>query len=325
MSSIEIPSLSQAKPGDSPAVRQQLDSLYLYLGIDLASFLPVAAIALMSGSVMLLTDVLDYGKGIFSALVAIAILRSIAGGGAGRFEHGVGRLATLGALFMSLAVNLSLLGGIAFSIYRLFHPQSIQNGFTALGAAMQVASVGINFWLMMRNLRIARRTKSSLMESTWRMAFADTVLSLAILLTLGLCYAFSGYAWAVYIDPACAIVALSIGIASYGPLFKKVVAELMDLSVDEACQLAVMRVLAKSFDLYNDFHGVKTRYSGGVPYITLTLSFPGSLSVDEALARVASIKNSIAEEVKGSSVEVVIVPASCAAPAPAAANSSAAS
>ncbi len=308
MSTTDFSKLSASKSCDLEGVRAQLKSLYIYLGLDLASLLPIAVIAILSGSVMLLTDVIDYGKGILSALIAIGILKSVESGRAGRFEHGIGRLSSFGTLTMSIAVNLSLLAGIGIAAYRLFHPHSIENGFTIVGAILQFFGIGINLWLAIRNYKLAKQTNSPLMAATWRMAFADTILAFSILMTICLSYAFSRHWWAVYLDPVCAIAALTIGIGAYAPLLKKMLCELVDLSIDEAHQLSVMRALAKHFDLYSDFHEVKTRYSGGRPHIALTLSFPGEISMDEAMGRVAAIKESMADEVKDALVEVIIVP-----------------
>ena len=308
MSSAELPEIKLDATGDIQSAQRQLKSMYLYLALDLASVLPIALVAVSSGSILLLTDVLDYGKGIFSALISIAILRSITHGRTGSFEHGMGRLSVLGTLFMSAIINTSLLGGIGIAIARLIHPVSIENGYTVAGAIFQFFGIGINLWLMLRNLKIARETKSALMDATWRMAFADTILAAGILVAICLTYAFSRYQWALYIDPVCAIVALSVGISSYVPLLKKIVAELADRSIEERYHLAIMRSLARHFDLYNDFHNVKTRYSGGKPYIRIELSFPGELSVTDALVRVDAIKSSIAEEIENADIDIVIVP-----------------
>ncbi len=308
MSSAELPKIEAGDSGDVQSARRQLKSMQLYLGIDLACLLPIAFVAVSSGSILLLTDVLDYGKGIFSALISIAILRSVAHGRTGSFEHGVGRLASLGALFMSAVINVSLLAGIGLAVARLIHPASIENGFTVAGAAFQFVGIGVNLWLMLRNLKIARETKSQLMDATWRMAFADAILAAGIFIAICLAYGFSRYRWALYIDPVCAIIALSIGISSYVPLLKKVVAELADRSIEERYHLAIMRSLARNFDLYSDFHSVKTRYSGGKPNIRIALSFPDELSVAEALVRVSAIKSSISEEIENAEIDIVIVP-----------------
>lgn len=312
MSSAELPEIKLDASGDVQSAQRQLKSMYLYLAIDLASVMPIAIVAVFSGSILLLTDVLDYGKGIFSAMISIAILRSVIQGRTGSFEHGIGRLSALGTLFMSAIINISLVGGIGLAIARLIHPVSIENGFTVAGAIFQFLGIGINLWLMLRNLKIARDTKSSLMDATWRMAFADTILAAGIFLAICLTYAFSRYRWALYIDPVCAIVALSIGISSYVPLLKKIVAELADRSIEERYHLAIMRSLARNFDLYSDFHNVKTRYSGGKPHISIALSFPGELPVDEALARTDAIKSSIAEEIENADIDIVIVPPAAA-------------
>ena len=308
MSSAEPPEINLVESSDIQSARRQLKSMYICLLLDLGSVLPIAFVAVSSGSILLLTDVLDYGKGIFSVLISIAILRSVVMGRTGNFENGIGRLAALGALFMSTIVNVSLLVCIGMAIGRIIHPASIENGFTVAGALLQLIGIGINLWLMLRNLKLARETKSSLMDAAWRMAFADMILAAAIFLAICLTYAFSGHYWALYIDPVCAIAALSVGISSYLPLMKKIIAELADRSIEERYHLSIMRSLAGNFDLYSDFHNVKTRYSGGKPLIRIALSFPGGLSVDEALSRIEAIKAPIAAEIENADIDIVIVP-----------------
>ncbi len=312
MSSAELPEINVGDADGVQSAKRQMKSMYLCLAVDLASVLPIAFVAISSGSIMLLTDVLDYGKGIFSALISIAILRSVVLGRTGSFENGIGRLASLGALFMSTIVNVSLLLCMGMAVFRIVHPASIENGFTIAGALLQLAGVGVNLWLMLRNLKLARETKSSLMDAAWRMAFADMILAAAIFFAICLTYAFSGQRWALYIDPVCAIAALSIGISSYLPLMKKIIAELADRSIEERYHMSIMRSLASNFDLYSDFHNVKTRYSGGKPIIRIALSFPGGITVDEALSRIEAIKAPISAEIENAEIDIAIVPAAAA-------------
>jgi divalent metal cation (Fe/Co/Zn/Cd) transporter len=280
--------------------------MYQYLGIDVASLIPVIIVMAGSGSILLFADVLDYAKGIFSIMISIAILRSIQRGKTGGFEHGVGRLSTLGTLFMSLIIGLSLFAGIGMAFYRLFHPVSIANSFTAIGAVFQLCGIGINCWLMMRNLKLARETHSPLLEATWRLAFVDMVFSAFIFVSLCLSLWFSAHAWSLYLDPVCAIMALAIGMGTYAPLLKKLIIELSDRSIAEDYHFALMRALSANFELYSDFHGVKTRYQGGRPHISVYLCFPEEITVAESLQRIAIIKAAIAREIEGAEIELIM-------------------
>ena len=290
------------------SAKKQFKSVMIYLCVDLASVLPIGVVAIMSGSVMLLADLLDYSKSIASALIAILILSQIVRGRTGRFEFGVGKLSTLGALIISLGVLFSILCGMGVAFYRIIHPVSIENAFTLTGAVLQIFSIFINLWLMMRNLKLSRETGSPLMAATWRIAFGDMLLAIGILFALGMTYFFRQYAWSLYIDPVCAIAALAIGAVSYLSLFKRTIAELAELALGEKQQMEITKVLAEFFDLYSSFHGVKTSSRGGKAYVELTLSFPDEITVKEALLRMEKIRVEIVSKVGDCEVNVLIIP-----------------
>ena len=248
---------------DAQSAQKQIKSLWIYLGVDLASLLPIGVVALMSGSTILLADLLDYSKSITSAFISILILGQIVHKHTSRFEFGLGKLSTFGALVISVGVFLSILGGMGVAFYRIIHPASIENPYTLAGAIFQVFGIFINMWLMIRNLKLSKETGSPLMATTWRIAFADMLLCSGILFALVMTYLLRRQSWSLYIDPVCAIVALAIGAVSYISLFKQTIADLLDLSLGERQQIEIMKTLAECFDLYSDFHGVKTRSSGG--------------------------------------------------------------
>ncbi|OPY89396.1 MAG: Ferrous-iron efflux pump FieF [Smithella sp. PtaU1.Bin162] len=295
---------------DAQSAKTQIKSLWIYLGVDLASLLPIGVVALMSGSTMLLADLLDYSKSIASAFISILILVQIVRKRTGRFEFGIGKLSTFGALIISLGVLFSILCGMGIAFYRIIHPTSIENAYTLTGAIFQVFGIFINMWLMMRNLKLSKKTGSPLMAATWRIAFADMLLCVGILFALVMTYLLREQSWSLYIDPVCAIVALAIGCVSYISLFKQTVADLLDLSLGERQQIEIMKTLAECFDLYSGFHGVKTRSSGGKACVELTLSFPGKTTVEDALLRIDKIRQGIATRIGNCEVNVIIAPSS---------------
>jgi ferrous-iron efflux pump FieF len=51
--------------------------------------------------------------------------------------------------------------------------------------------------------------------------------------------------------------------------------DLLDRALDESLQLEITRLLARHFDAYDNFHGVRTRRSGDQVYVEVYLEFDG--------------------------------------------------
>lgn len=289
------------------AARQER-AVGLCLLIDVITFIPCAAVAVLSGSMLLLSDVMDYAKSFIANGVALRILRGIRKGHTHDYDYGAGKVEQLGGLFGSLCFVAGLLALGGYSFYRLLNPIELHMGFTAMGIAIQVAGFAINSWLWWRTKQLAIQTNAPLIEVQWRHKRADALSNLAVLAALSLTIVFRSRSWEIYIDPLCALAYVFYVTASYVPIIRNALRDLMDHTLEEDLQLKIVRRLAEHYAGYEAFNGVRSRRAGSRIFIDINLSFDPDKRIGEALDTINSLRAGVEADIPSSEVSISLKP-----------------
>lgn len=292
--------------GDEELSRQQEKAVRLNLILDLLTLTPVIAVAVLANSMLLMSDIFEYAKSITSSLIAWYVLRRVVKGDVGGYDYGLGKLEALGGL----AASAIMLSGIAVmgvvTSWRLLHPEEVNAGFSLIGLGLQAAGLGINGWLWRRNFALAQRAYSPLIDAQWRANRADTLANGGVLVGLGLTLTLQDYAWSIYIDPLCALIALAASTGAFIGLLRRCVQDLSDKTLEETLQIKVLKRLAEYYEGYESFHGVRSRRVGSKVYIELMLGFHPDKTVGEVMDTVYHLTADLAEDIPGSEVNVVL-------------------
>ena len=297
-----------AHPGSEEVAARHERAVGLCLLIDVATFVPCVAVAALSGSMLLFSDVAEYLKSFASQGVSLRILRGIRKGQIRDYDYGPGKIERLGSLFGALCgmAGLLLLGG--FSIYRVLRPVELHLGFTAAGMAVQVVGFAVNGGLWWHSRRLAAQTPAPLIEVQWRHKRADALSNLTVLGALALTLLFRSRAWEVYIDPVCALAYVIYATGSFVPVLRDALRDLVDHTLGEELQIKIMRRMAEHFDGYEAFHGVRSRRSGNRIFIEIGLSFDPDKRVGEALDTILGLRSGIEADIPLSEVVVALQP-----------------
>jgi ferrous-iron efflux pump FieF len=293
---------------DSNILRKQERVVLITLFLAASSFLPILAVALLSGSMLLLSDMLDYGRVIISSLLGWRILRSVRKGRAYGFDYGTGKLQTLGGMAGAVLYVVTMLIMAGLSIRHLMHPIELVTSFTMLGALFQLCAFAVSTWLWIRKHRLARAAFSPVMEMQWRASRAGALSCLGVFLGLILTLALRRFTWSVYLDPICALVFIIYTLISFIPVLANGINDLLDKTLQEDLQLRIDRHLADNFDDYAGFHGVRSRRSGGRIFIEIALSFRHDQPVGKAVETSERLRRGIESDIPGSQVNVVLLP-----------------
>lgn len=293
---------------DSNILLKQERVVLLSLLLAVSFFIPNLAVALLSGSVLLLSDILDYGRVIISSLLSWRILRAIRKGRTHQFDYGPGKLQTLVSTVGAILYVTTLLVMTGISVRHLLHPVELVQTFTIMGALFQIGGFAVSGWLWMRKRRLARAAFSPVMEMQWRASRAGALSCLAIFLGLVLTLAMHRFSWSVYLDPLCALIFIAYAGVSFLPIMAEGINELLDKTLQENLQLRINRRLAENFDGYAEFHGVRSRRSGGRIFIEIALSFPNEQPVGKAVETVERLQQGIESDIPGSQVRVALLP-----------------
>jgi divalent metal cation (Fe/Co/Zn/Cd) transporter len=144
-----------------------------------------------------------------------------------------------------------------------------------LGIVITAGAAASDSWLWLKNLRLARRQSTPLMEAQWRFFRGKAVCDYCVLASLAFTLAFHGYAWSTYIDTLFSFVLSGFLLWSAYLITADSMYDLLDRSLDESLQFTINRMLIAHFDAYDGLHGVRTRRSGGQVYIEVFLEFDG--------------------------------------------------
>ena len=289
-------------------LQQQEKAVFWGLMLALLACIPTVAVAWRSGSMLLLSDLPDYARSIFTNFIGWRILRSIRLGKLHGFDYGTEKIQTLGGIVGSVTYVAALFILAGLSISRFVDPEPLDENFAAIGAALQFAEFVIMGWLWHKTKMLAQQKHSGIMEMQWRANRADALAALVIFIAVLLTLSLREYAWSVYVDPLLALVFVSYATASFIPLLAAGVNDILDKTLQEDLQLQIDRRLAEYYDGYAGFHGVRSRRAGGKVLIEIALSFSPDQLVGDAARTATGLCQGIQADIPDCEVRVVLMP-----------------
>ena len=273
----------------TPTAQEQREERAILIAIllDLSLAVPYTAAALVIGSLSMLSELLRGVLLLVVAMVSLYTLRELHRGRMTGYEYGIGKLER----GIGLLVGLLLLLAASFVAVRaLTHG----GGEPAddLWATVAIVMVGYNFLVNAGPIvplwRASRSGGSMIVQAQLRAHIAKAVASFPVVV----CVIIDS----VSENPEIARTADSIG-GLVGAAFMAVVGvsmiraalpDLMDRALSGAVQLKVNRTLAAFFESYDALLGMRTRHSGNVAYVEITVGFDPARSmadVSDVLAR----------------------------------------
>lgn len=274
--------------------------------IDSATVAPVVAIAVLSNSLVLLTDIFDYALALSSEIFAMIILRRCLNNETGKYEFGFGKLESLSAIFTSLLMLVGLIWILIEAVGRLSEKETLDPLFTALGIGVQTTGFAINLYLWRMAYKQFKKTLSPIMDAQWRVNRANALGSLGVVVALTLTLVLNNYGWSSYIDPACSILFIGIVGHSFVELIRRSLADLLDHRLEEELQMKIIKRLAENENCFERFYDIKSRRSGSKYLIDIYLGFDPKRLVGETLYSAGRIKEHIETDIAGSEVNIIV-------------------
>jgi len=264
---------------------------YAWLSIATAVFtivLKVAAYAL-TGSVGLLSDALESGVNLFTAVFALLTLSIAVRPPDEDHAYGHSKVEYFSSgLEGTLILLAALLIGVT-AVQRLLAPIPLEQ--LGIGLFISVIAAlgngitgGILIWA-------GRQYRSVTLEANGRHLFTDVLTTAGVLLGLGIVF-ITGWLW---LDAVIAIVvALQIALTGFG-LIKESVNGLMDKALpdDEVAQIEA--VLNRHCQDEVQFHALRTRQSGVQRFASVHIQVPGHWSVQRGHALLEQIERELGQ------------------------------
>ncbi|MFA5262410.1 MAG: cation diffusion facilitator family transporter [Opitutaceae bacterium] len=270
-------------------------------GIDL---LVTLSAWIAANSSVILADFFKTLLEFIAVLLAWLTIRRIQKGANHEFDYGIGKLENLSSLIVGVLMFFCLLVIVFSSVRSLLHPSHITGIGVWISLVSQIVYGVINARICIQSKRMARERNSPLMASQAGLFFTKAVGNGFILLSLCLSSLLGSFSWSLYIDPvASLIIAASILLAALG-IFKNSTLDLLDRTLEEHHQIAILRSLARHFDRYDELLEVRSRRSGSQVFVEIILGFSPELKAAEVEATARALKAELEKEIPGSRVTI---------------------
>lgn len=256
----------------------------------------------LTGSVGLLSDAAESLVNLVAAIIALAAL-IVAGKPADRhYPYGRSKAEYFSSAVEGSMIFVAAAVIIVSAVERLLHPQPLEQlgiGLTVVGVATVV-----NFLAGLTLLRAGKANRSPTLIADGKHLLTDVATSLGVIAGVAL-VAVTGWE---RLDPIVAIlVAINI-IVTGVHLVKDSLAGLMDATLPDDHNAAVVEILRQHTRKDVRFHGLQTRVSGRESFANLDMLVPGSWTVREGHEAAEDLIEELSAAVPGLRVLVHVEP-----------------
>jgi len=286
-------------------------SVLVSLITDFLLLIPDLIAAILANSITLWADVIKCMNELVATFLGYITIRRVAKGKTHDYNYGRGKLENLSGVIVAVVMTLSILIVLYETAQRIHEPEELNLVGAWLGVLFMSIGVIANVTLWTKNYRVAKKTHSPVMESQWRLFRAKAFSDAAVLLALAVSIGFSHQPWALYVDPIASFMIVAFLIFSAYGVVSTSLGDLLDRSIDESLQLLIVRALAKHFEEYVNFHGLRSRRSGRDVYIELFLEFDGARLMADVQRIISEMTATIEQDIPGSHVIICPTKTAC--------------
>lgn len=279
-------------------------TLKFALFICLIDVILTGGAAAMSNSLTIMSDLLKESSDFMAVLAAYVTLHLVNRNKDERFAYGIGKLENL----VSITISLLMLFSAGFIIYQAIEHlrEPVHAEGTLPGIVLFICYALTGFYIWLKNVRILKQQSSPIIASQVRLWFSKACFDITMASVLIMALIFDEFAWSLYLDPLASLVGAGFLIHGAWAITSSSVGDLLDVSLEEATQLVILRELVKHFDDYDALHKVRSRRSGSNVFIEIFMSFDPELKMLEVTKRIERLHDNISDSVPGA--QVLIIP-----------------
>lgn len=268
-------------------------SLARYAWLSIAAALITIALKalayLVTGSVGMLSDVMESLVNLVAALIALVMLTIASRPADENHAYGHSKAEYFssgveGTLIVIAAVSI----GVA-AVHRLIVPRQLEQ--IGLGMGISIAASLVNLLVSLLLLRAGRQYRSITLEANAKHLLTDVWTSGGVVVAIG-AVALTGWQW---LDPVIALMVAANIVWSGGGIVYRSVAGLMDAALPAEDQDTLKKVLQPYLQNGIAFHAIRTRQSGIRRFVSLHVLVPGNWTVHEGHCMLEMIEASICQ------------------------------
>lgn len=261
------------------------------------------AVAVVTGSVGILSEAIHSALDLLSSLITFFVVRASARPADWDHPYGHGKMESLSALFE--AFLLLVAGGyIVYESLSALTAPGRHVEYIGWGLVVTGASVVINLYVYFQNRKVAHDQESIAIETNAYHFLTDVFSSLAVFLTLGVMQ-YTNWTW---LDPAVALLIAAYVTWVGVDQIKKCLAELSDTALP-AQEVAQVRAVLRTYEgEFLNYHDLKTRKVGAVRHVDLHLTMCSEQKVRDAHDVCDRIEDEIGKNFKEVQVNIHVEP-----------------
>ncbi|MBB6309133.1 cation diffusion facilitator family transporter [Xanthobacter tagetidis] len=299
------------EPSENDRLKER--AILLAVLLDVSVFIPYAFTVWHIGSLAMLAELLRGGLLLIVEGAALVTLRAVHRGKTYFYEFGVGKLERM----LSAGIGALLIGAAGFIVARALGGR-VPPELTPAWAAMAVGLVSYN--LLANVLPLAplwRATKagaSIIVLSQFRARLAKAVASVTVVACVAIDALSPDRQLARIADAVGGLVGAGFMVVVGAQMIYEALPDLLDRALAEPLQLKVTAALAASFRDYEQLIGVRTRRSGTVPHVEITVAFDPARTLADVGAVTRAMRRTVRAAIPEADVVVIAVPLDEAAP-----------
>lgn len=258
--------------------------------------LKVGAYAL-TGSVGLLSDALESGVNLVTAVLALIVLTIAAQPPDEEHAYGHAKAEYFasgaeGALILFAAITIGVT-----AVDRLLNPQPLEQ--VGVGLIVSLVAAACNGVVAQILRRAGEKYESPTLIGEGQHLMTDVWTSAGVVVGVG-AVALTGWQW---LDPVIALLVAAQIVWSGARLLRVAVNGLMDVALPAEEMNRVERVLAEYKQRYGlTYHALRSRQSGAQRFVSVHIQVPGDWSVQKGHEVLEEIESDIRNTVSGTSV-----------------------
>lgn len=228
---------------------------------------------LLTGSVGLLSDMLESFVNLIGALMALAMLTIAARPADEDHAYGHGKAEYFSSGVEGTLILLAAISIAITAIPRLISPKPLEQ--VGLGLGVSVAASLVNLFVARILLKAGKRYQSITLEADAQHLMTDVWTSAGVLFGVG-AVVLTGWE---RLDPIVAILVACNIVWSGVRIVRRSVSGLMDTALSLEEQNALRRILEPYIQRGIDYHALRTRQSGARQFLSLHVLVPGMWTV----------------------------------------------
>ncbi|MEP9347680.1 cation transporter [Xanthobacter sp. KR7-225] len=300
------------EPSESDRLKEH--AILFALLLDVSVFLPYAVTVWRIGSLAMLAELLRGGLLLIVEAAALATLRAVHRGRTYFYEFGVGKLERM--LSAGIGVLLIAAAGVIVAKVVVAHEQpELPPAWAAAAIALVVYNLVTNVLPLAPLWRATRAGTSIIVASQFRGRVAKAAASVTVVACVAVDALSGDRELARVADDVGGLVGATFMVVVGAHMIYEALPDLLDRALAEPLQVKVNAALAASFESYEQLIGVRTRRSGSVSHVEITVAFDPARTIADVGAATEGMRNALRHAIPEVDVVVIAVPVAGTPPA----------